>query len=143
MKKTSLLITILLSTLFSVAHTFAENNTLASGSLQSAFSSWGKASLQGDWKIVKEGNALFIELDDNFKAKDGPDVKIFLSPTNASSITGKNATEGSVFIQQISDFEGNKRIQIPANVDLNQYQSLVFHCEAYSKLWGSSALTTP
>ncbi|MEM9398261.1 MAG: DM13 domain-containing protein, partial [Pseudomonadota bacterium] len=72
--------------------------------------------------------------------KKGPDVKIFLSPTASTEITGDNAVSGSVFVKLISDFDGSARIAIPAGTDLSQYQSLVFHCEAYSKLWGSSPL---
>ena len=114
--------------------------TPAGGSLSSAFSSWGRPALQGDWQIVEDGGAYFIELGDNFKAKDGPDVKIFLSPTPASEVTGNNAVKGSVLVHQLSEFKGSARIPLPADVDPSQFQSLVFHCEAYSKLWGTSAL---
>lgn len=116
------------------------DSTVADGSLNSAFSSWGRPALQGDWKIVAEGGAHYIELSENFKAKNGPDVKIFLSPTPANQVTGKNAVNGSVLVQQISEFDGSARIAIPAGTDISQFQSLIFHCEAYSKLWGSSAL---
>lgn len=116
------------------------DGAVAGGSLDNAFSSWGKPSLQGDWQIVEDNGALFIELGENFKAKKGPDVKIFLSPTADTQVTGDNAVNGSILIKQISDFDGSARIAIPAGTDLSQFQSLVFHCEAYSKLWGSSAL---
>ncbi|MFK7828649.1 MAG: DM13 domain-containing protein [Congregibacter sp.] len=113
---------------------------VATGSLQGAFSSWGKSSLQGDWTIVEDAGDYYIELGDNFRAKKGPDVKIFLSPTPSAQVTGDNALNGSVFVEQISDFDGSARIAIPAGTDISQFQSLVFHCEAYSKLWGSSPL---
>ncbi len=127
----------ILSALISVQAQAAE---VASGSLEGAFSSWGKSSLQGDWKIVEDGGAHYIELGDNFRAKKGPDVKIFLSPTPSAQVTGDNAVAGSVFVELISDFDGSARIAIPAGTDISQFQSLVFHCEAYSKLWGSSPL---
>ncbi|MEM1435518.1 MAG: DM13 domain-containing protein [Pseudomonadota bacterium] len=117
-----------------------DDATLADGSLEHAFSSWGKPSLEGDWQIVLDNGAYFIELSENFRAKKGPDVKIFLSPTPAAQVTGSNAVDGSVFVEQISDFDGSARIAIPAGTDISEFQSLVFHCEAYSKLWGSSAL---
>ncbi|MEM8940895.1 MAG: DM13 domain-containing protein [Pseudomonadota bacterium] len=118
----------------------AQAAELASGSLEGAFSSWGKSSLQGDWKIVEDGGEQYIELGENFKAKKGPDVKIFLSPTQASQVTGDNAVNGSLFVKLISDFDGSARIAIPEGTDLNQFESLIFHCEAYSKLWGTSPL---
>lgn len=128
---------IVLGALLSIQTQAAE---LASGRLEGAFSSWGKSSLQGDWKIVEDGGTQYIELDDNFNAKKGPDVKIFLSPTASGQVTGDNAVNGSLFVEQISDFDGSARIAIPAGTDISQFQSLIFHCEAYSKLWGSSPL---
>jgi hypothetical protein len=124
----------------SIASVFAADTVIASGQLTASFSSWGKPSVEGDWKIVKSEGKQFIDLADNFKAKKGPDVKIFLSPKSTVDITGKNAGEGSLFIKLISEFEGKARIEIPANIDISQYKSLIFHCEEYSKLWGSSAL---
>lgn len=130
-----------LSALATVPAQAADNDTtLVGGSLTHAFSSWGKPSLEGDWQIVEDNGAYFIELSENFRAKQGPDVKIFLSPTPAAEVTGRNAVDGSVLIKQISDFDGSARISIPAGIDVGQFQSLVFHCEAYSKLWGSSTL---
>lgn len=126
--------------LSAIAASAFANDVLGSGQLEPAFSSWGKASVKGDWKIIKADGKHYLELADNFKAKSGPDVKIFLSPSKASSITGDNATEGSVFIKLITDFEGKAQIELPANIDISQYKSLVFHCEEYSKLWGVSAL---
>ncbi len=118
----------------------AHNHEPLGGSLNSAFSSWGSPSLKGDWQIVEDNGTYFIELGENFKAKKGPDVKIFLSPTAADDVTGDNAVNGSVFVTQISDFDGSARFAIPNGTDISQFQSLIFHCEAFSKLWGSSAL---
>jgi len=131
MTKHILLIGVILSALAAIAE----------GQLENAFSSWGKASIEGDWKIVTDENGQrFIELAENFKAKEGPDVKIFFSPLASESINGKNAVDGSVFVYQLDDFEGANRIQIPENLNLSEFKTLVFHCEAYSKLWGVSAL---
>lgn len=127
-------------TFFSVFSSLANSEPVAQGSLEGAFSSWGKSSVEGDWKIVESDGKTFIELGENFKAKDGPDVKIFLSPTEAKDITSDNATNGSVFVFQITSFKGKSLIEIPTGTNLNDYKSLVFHCEAYSKLWGTSAL---
>ncbi len=118
----------------------AESTVFATGSLNHAFTSWGNASLKGEWTIVKENDRYFIELSDDFFAKKGPDVKIFLSPTPSSNVTGDNAVAGSVFIQQIDQFKGKQRIAIPQHISVSEYASLVFHCEAYSKLWGVSPL---
>lgn len=138
--KKNLLTLLTLISLFLTTSNLMAGETVAEGSLEGAFSSWGKSSLSGNWKIVETDGKHFIELSDDFQAKKGPDVKIFLSPLEASTIDGNNAAEGSVFIKLISNFKGKSRIEIPEGIDVSQFNSLVFHCEEYSKLWGVSPL---
>ena len=140
MKNITLFLSLLFSLFFNANHAIGEELIQAQGQLEKAFSSWGKASLQGDWKIVSVDGRSYIELAENFKAKEGPDVKIFLSPASAAGINGKNAADDSLFVHLLDDFEGSNRIPIPEGVDLTDYKTLVFHCEAYSKLWGVSSL---
>ncbi len=140
MKKINLLLAVVILFSTNINAVFAQQDLPLEGSLTGAFSSWGKSSLQGDWQIVTVEGKSYIELNDNFRAKDGPDVKIFLSPLAASEVNGKNATDGSVFVTLIDSFEGKNRIEIPAGTNINEYKTLVFHCEGYSKLWGTSPL---
>lgn len=140
MKKITVIFSLAIFLLLNSVQVIGNEVVVKSGHLNKAFSSWGKPSLQGSWKIVTTEEKTFIELGEDFKAKDGPDVKIFLSPQASENITGKNATEGSIFIRQIFVFEGKTRIEFPTGIRLDDYQSLVFHCEEYSKLWGVSPL---
>ncbi len=140
MKKIVLVLSLLIASLGGIQHAVAADGVITSGQLSAGFSSWGKKSLAGDWKIVEENGKHYIELANNFKATKGPDVEIFLSPKASSAVNGDNATDGSVFIKIISSFEGESRIEIPADVDLSKYKTLVFHCKEYSKLWGVSPL---
>ena len=100
----------------------------------------GSDSLAGDWVIVKNGDDHYLQLNENFNAKKGPDVKVLLSPLKRSDITGDNAAEGSLFIVLLENFEGASQFKIPSGTNISDYQSLVFHCLEYSKLWGTSAL---
>ena len=140
MKSSIKLFSVLFLVLISVNQAFSSEVINAKGSLEGAFSSWGRTSLKGDWQIQTVEDKTYLVLAENFRAKEGPDVKIFLSPLEASQITGKNAAEGGAFIHLVSDFDGENRIEIPAGIDVNAYQTLVFHCEEYSVLWGVSPL---
>lgn len=139
MKKQNIIVVSLLLAIFDSAFAVADS-TVASGELRSAFSSWGNESLTGDWVIVNDGEDNYLQLDDDFVAKKGPDVKVFLSPIESSEITGDNATHGSLFVKLLDNFKGATRIKIPRGTDISDYRSLVFHCEEYSKLWGKSPL---
>lgn len=118
----------------------AADKVLYSGKLDADFRSWGSNSLEGDWRISERGGKKYIQLLDNFDAKEGPDVKIFLSKQEQASITGDNASKGAVFISLVSTFEGSSEYEIPSDLDVRKFKTLVFHCEAYSKLWGSSQI---
>lgn len=104
--------------------------------------SWTKKSfaINGSWSIVEKNGANVLVLGPSFKTKSAPDLKIFLSTNQLSELNGRNATNGSVLISPLKSNKGAQEYVIPANIDISQYQSLIIHCEAYSKLWGGSAL---
>ena len=103
---------------------------------------WTKKSqkIAGAWKIVETAEGRYLELDDSFKTRRAPDLKLFLSPLEAGSVNAKNATSGSVLIAKLQKAKGAQRYEIPADIDLDAFQTLVLHCEKYTKLWGVSAL---
>ncbi|MEL6368755.1 MAG: DM13 domain-containing protein [Pseudomonadota bacterium] len=103
---------------------------------------WTKRSqkIKGTWNIVQTDAGTFLELDDAFKTRKAPDLKLFLSPLAADDVNANNATSGSVLIAKLKKAKGAQRYEIPSDIDLSQFQTLVLHCEAYTKLWGVSAL---
>ncbi len=103
---------------------------------------WTKKSqkIKGAWKIVETAEGRFLELDDAFKTRKAPDLKLFLSPLEAGEVNAKNATSGSVLIAPLKKAKGAQRYELPVDLNLDDYQTLVLHCEAYTKLWGVSAL---
>ena len=141
MKNIILAVTLLFGfSFFSWADT--KKSILTSGQLEADFSSWGKPALSGDWEIVREAGTTYLYLDKNFHAKKGPDVKIFLSPITADKVTGDNATNEAVFVELLEKFKGAERIELPEGIDITTFKSIIFHCEQYSKLWGTSPLST-
>lgn len=113
----------------------ASEQTLFSGS-------WTKKSFKsaGDWSIVKEHGKTYVKLSDDFRTRNAPDLKIFLSPLAASDTTGKNATQGSVLVAPLTSNSGAQAYEIPEGVDLAQFKSVLIHCEQYSKLWSAADL---
>lgn len=103
---------------------------------------WTKvsANASGTWRIVERGGERFVELSDDFRTQNAPDLKIFLSPQPSSSLNGKNAADGAVLIAQLTSNRGAQVYKIPARVDLSAYYTIMIHCEAYSKLWAVATL---
>ena len=107
-----------------------------------ANSSWTKKSfaIKGGWSIVEKNGSRVLSLDQNFHTKNAPDLKLFLSTKSLGDLSGRNATEGSLLISPLKSNKGAQEYVLPANVDINQFRTLIIHCEAYSKLWGGANL---
>jgi len=99
-----------------------------------------KYRIKGSWSLVNRDDKSFIVFSDDFKTKNGPDLKIFLSPTSADDVKGKNAIDGSLNIGVLKSNKGAQEYEIPAGTDLSQFSTVLVHCEAYSILWGGGSL---
>ncbi|MEM7612279.1 MAG: DM13 domain-containing protein [Pseudomonadota bacterium] len=104
---------------------------------------WTKRSqtIKGGWSIVETAEGRFLQLDEGFKTRRAPDLKLFLSKRDAADVTANNATDGSVLIAPLKKSKGAQRYALPADLDLSEFNTLVLHCEQYTKLWGVSALS--
>jgi len=103
---------------------------------------WSKASFKssGTWQIVERDGSRFVELSSDFKTRNAPDLKIFLSSQPSDSLTGKNATDSAILISELESNRGGQSYELPADLDLADFSSIMIHCEQYSKLWSVSDL---
>ena len=115
--------------------TALENETIATGE-------WTKKSFNssGNWEIYRADGKTFVKLSSDFRTRNAPDLKIFLSPLAADATTGSNATDGSVLVSALTSNAGEQIYEIPASVNLDDYMSILIHCEQYSKLWSAADL---
>ncbi len=105
---------------------------------------WTKKTFKssGDWSIVEDSDGnRFVKLSDDFKTRNAPDLKIFLSPQAAADTTGKNATQGALLISPLESNKGGQVYEIPTGTDLDAYSSILIHCEQFSKLWSAADLS--
>ncbi|MEM8988551.1 MAG: DM13 domain-containing protein [Pseudomonadota bacterium] len=124
-----------ISAIFLTPQAVAEETVAAEGT-------WTKKSfkIQGGWSIVEKDGAYVVKLDEAFRTKNAPDLKIFLSPLSVSDLKNKNAIDGAVFVEKLASNKGAQTYEIPAGTDLSQFQSIIIHCEAYTKLWGAATI---
>ena len=93
-------------------------------------------SVKGEWELVTVAGKQTIRFSEDFKTKNGPDLKVYLSPQSLSEVTRKTATDRSVKIGVLKSSTGEQSYIIPEGVSLADYKSVLVHCEAYSVLWG-------
>lgn len=103
---------------------------------------WTKrtAASSGAWSIVDRDGGLFVILSENFGTRAAPDLKLFLSPKSPDELDGRNATEGALLIAPLASNRGAQEYALPTGVDLADYETIVIHCEAYSKIWSIALL---
>ncbi|MBX2851000.1 MAG: DM13 domain-containing protein [Phycisphaeraceae bacterium] len=120
----------------------ATDASAAAGDTTVHSGTWSKKtySASGTWKIVKNGDDHFVVLDSKFKTKSAPDLKLFLTKSKASSLTGKNATKNAVRIAKLKSNKGAQRYKLPKGTSPADYKTLIIHCEKYSKLWVTGTL---
>ncbi len=104
---------------------------------------WTKKNYKasGTWSIVEEDDgSRFVVLSDDFKTRNAPDLKLFLSPRTVEDLENGNATSGSFFIAELKKNKGGQRYKLDDSVDLSEFESIIIHCEKYTKLWSAAAL---
>ncbi len=113
----------------------ADTNPLAHGT-------WSKKtqSATGSWKIVEDAGTLKLVVSSEFKTKKAPDLKIFLSPLKVDQAGNENATTKSKLVGRLPTVKGGFEIELPVGTDLEEYESVLIHCDKYSKLWSAANL---
>jgi hypothetical protein len=103
---------------------------------------WTKrtAASSGAWSIVDRDGDMFVLLSADFSTRAAPDLKLFLSPKAPDDLNGQNATDGALLIAPLAATRGAQEYPLPAGVDLADYETIIIHCEAYSKLWSIALL---
>ena len=96
--------------------------------------------ISGDFTLIERDGKRFIVLSDDFRAANGPDLKVFLSPQSVASVNGKTAINGAVLLGELKSTSGRQEYEIPAGLDLSAFESVLVHCEAYAVLWGGGDL---
>lgn len=125
------------------APAFAQEEAAMADASETLYSGvWTKKTYRasGDWTIYTENGKTYVQLSDDFRTRNAPDLKIFLSPRAAAETDNNNATAGSVLISPLSKNRGGQVYEIPATVDLADYKSILIHCERFSKLWSAADL---
>jgi hypothetical protein len=98
-------------------------------------------SVSGDWSVESDAGKTYLVLHSDFKTSKGPDLKLFLTKKNVSTIGKSEAIEKhGLLLGKLKSYKGEQRYLIPNNIAISDYKSLVVHCEKYTKVWGATAI---
>lgn len=77
---------------------------------------------------------------EDFRSKNGPELHVYLSteiPTSTFAGLGSN----EVHLGLLKGNVGNQNYEIPTEVDLSQYRSVVIYCRPFRVIFSSAALS--
>jgi hypothetical protein len=94
-----------------------------------------------------EGTAVILQLNDQqvlrfeqFRVTNGPDLHVILSknpnPTNSSDLG-----DDYIDLGQLKGNVGSQNYELPTNLDLSEYQSVVIYCMPFHVLFASATLS--
>lgn len=95
-----------------------------------------------------EGSATIYQLPDgkrvlrleNFNATNGPDLFISLSGHAMPRSSDEAHGQGYVELAALKANQGNQNYEIPADLDLSQFKSVVIYCRAFSVVFSTAEL---
>ena len=93
-----------------------------------------------------EGSATIYQLPDgarvlrfeDFRSKNGPDLHVYLS-TEAPTSTFGGLGANEIHLGALKGNVGNQNYDIPADIDLSQYRSVVIYCVPFRVVFSTAA----
>ena len=85
----------------------------------------------GGVSIVEEGGKFYVELADDFSLDGGPDPRVAL---------GNNGYDSDTLLGELRELTGTQRYEIPASVDISDYNQVFIWCEIAGVPLGVAAL---
>ncbi|MEM7556382.1 MAG: DM13 domain-containing protein [Cyanobacteria bacterium P01_A01_bin.84] len=93
---------------------------------------------KGVAKIVKINGKRYLEFSKTFTTARGPKVRVVLHRNQTVPVNLKKANY--LAIASLKKFDGTQRYEIPANIDLDDFQSVAIWCEKFNVTFGYARL---
>ena len=91
----------------------------------------------GNARIVEENGQRYLELDESFKSDAGPDLFVLL---HEEAVPESYSDSNYVNLGRVQRTVGAQRYAIPADVDLEAFQSAVIWCREFGVTFGYATL---
>lgn len=104
-----------------------------------------------DLAHLSSGEALVYQLADasrilrlqNFSIDNGPDLYVYLVPVDPVPNASGSDIPGYYSLGRLKGNIGNQNYELPADLDLTQYKSVVIWCQAFAVPFAAAPLTPP
>ena len=92
----------------------------------------------GQVRIIRENGKRYLEFDNQFTTAEGPDVQLLLHKKPKVGV--KLAENEYITVAMLESFQGAQRYEIPENVDLDDFESVVIWCRKFNVTFAYSSI---
>lgn len=114
-----------------ITQTATAKSVLASGQFVTVDQSHATT---GTARIVEKDGQRFLEFDAAFDTARGPAVQVVLHKAN--SVPVSLAESDYVYVGDLQSFEGAQRYAIPADINIEDYESIAIWCQEFNVTFG-------
>jgi hypothetical protein len=83
-----------------------------------------------------------LRLEDDFRVTNGPDLYVYLSGTAAPRSAEQLHASGAVEVGQLKGNVGGQNYQLPPDLDLSAFRSVVVYCRRFTTVFSTAELVS-
>jgi hypothetical protein len=92
--------------------------------------------IEGSAQVVTTDGQTQLVFSEDFRTKNGPDLKVYLTKKPVSELSAADVSASATKIGVLKSNRGEQSYILPEGLRLEDYESVVIHCEAFTVLWG-------
>ncbi|CAA9573158.1 MAG: hypothetical protein AVDCRST_MAG88-2541, partial [uncultured Thermomicrobiales bacterium] len=96
---------------------------------------------EGRVMIITQADGRRILRFEDFKVTNGPDLYVYLSGHPAPRSTDQLHASGDFEVARLKGNMGNQNYELPADLDLSQFKSVVIYCKRFPTVFSTAELT--
>ena len=81
-----------------------------------------------------------LRLEDDFRVTNGPDLYVYLSGAAAPRTSSELHASGAVEVARLKGNVGGQNYELPADLDLTQFRSVVIYCRRFTTVFSTAEL---
>ena len=92
--------------------------------------------VKGTWFLLEVEGQQVISFSKSFKTKEGPALEILLSKKSIDDLDNSPTFTDAIAFARLKNASGEQHYVLPAEINIEDYESLVIHCGKNNLIWG-------
>ena len=92
--------------------------------------------VKGTWFLLDVEGKQVISFSKSFNTKEGPALEILLSKKSIDNLDNSPTFTDAIAFAKLKNASGEQHYVLPAEINIEDYKSLVIHCGKNNLIWG-------